>query len=54
MSEFLAMGGYAKYVWPCYGLAVLMLVANFWQPRHQERQILKQIRSRVQRLGDDA
>lgn len=25
MSEFLAMGGYAGYVWPAYGIAVLVL-----------------------------
>ena len=26
MSEFLAMGGYAAYVWPAYGLAAIILV----------------------------
>ena len=25
MSEFLAMGGYAAYVWPAYGAALLVL-----------------------------
>ena len=25
MSEFLAMGGYAAYVWPAYGVAVAVL-----------------------------
>lgn len=25
MSEFLAMGGYAAYVWPSWGLTVLIL-----------------------------
>lgn len=25
MSEYLAMGGYAVYVWPAYGLAALVL-----------------------------
>jgi heme exporter protein D len=25
MTEFLAMGGYAQFVWPAYGLAVLVL-----------------------------
>lgn len=27
MSEFFAMGGYATYVWPAYGVAVLILAA---------------------------
>jgi heme exporter protein D len=26
MTEFLAMGGYARFVWPAYGVAVLVLV----------------------------
>ena len=26
-SGFLAMGGYAGYVWPAYGIAALVLVA---------------------------
>ncbi len=26
MADFLAMGGYAVYVWPAYGLAALLLI----------------------------
>jgi heme exporter protein D len=26
MTEFFAMGGYAAYVWPAYGVAALILV----------------------------
>jgi heme exporter protein D len=29
MSGFLAMGGYAAYVWPAYGLAAIVL-AGLW------------------------
>ena len=25
MSEFFAMGGYAAFVWPCYGASALVL-----------------------------
>ena len=25
LTEFLAMGGYAKFVWPAYGLVVIVL-----------------------------
>lgn len=27
MSEFLAMGGYAKYVWSAFGISLLVLFA---------------------------
>jgi heme exporter protein D len=27
LAEFLAMGGYADFVWPAYGVAALVLVA---------------------------
>ena len=27
IHTFLAMGGYARFVWPCYGLAVVVMVA---------------------------
>ena len=28
MNEFLHMGGYAAYVWPCFGLAAAVLAWN--------------------------
>ena len=28
MSEFLRMGGYAAYVWPCFALAAAVLAWN--------------------------
>jgi len=28
-SEFLAMGGYAAYVWPAFGIAAALLVGRF-------------------------
>jgi heme exporter protein D len=27
MSDYLAMGGYAAFVWPAYGLSVLVMLA---------------------------
>jgi heme exporter protein D len=27
MSEFFAMGGYAAYVWPAYGISLISLAA---------------------------
>jgi heme exporter protein CcmD len=28
MSEFFAMGGYAQFLWPAYGLTLLAIVVN--------------------------
>ena len=29
MSEYFAMGGYAAFIWPSYGVATLLLVVLF-------------------------
>jgi heme exporter protein D len=29
MNEYLAMGGYAAFVWPSYGIAAVLLVVLF-------------------------
>ena len=31
--EFLAMGGYAAYVWPSFGLTLIVLIHNIWAAR---------------------
>ncbi len=31
MSSFFAMGGYAAFIWPAYGVSLLGLVAMIWQ-----------------------
>jgi len=42
IETFLAMGGYARFVWPAYGLAALVLGGFFWASwsawRRTERQ----------------
>ncbi len=30
MSDFWAMGGYAAYVWPAYGISFMALAATAW------------------------
>jgi len=38
LQEFFHMGGYAPYVWPSYGLALIVLLANLvkaWTWRHR-------------------
>jgi heme exporter protein D len=38
MNEgFVAMGGYAAYVWPCIGLALVVLAWNIWAARSAQR-----------------
>jgi heme exporter protein CcmD len=29
------MGGYAAYVWSCYGLTLVVLVGNLWLARRE-------------------
>jgi heme exporter protein D len=38
MQEFFAMGGYALYVWPSYGLTLIVLLANIIIPVIQRKQ----------------
>jgi heme exporter protein D len=30
MQDYLAMGGYAAFIWPAYGLTVLALIGILW------------------------
>jgi heme exporter protein CcmD len=36
LQDFFEMGGYAKFVWPAYGLTALVLVWNWWSARRSE------------------
>lgn len=31
LERFFAMGGYAAFVWPAYGVAAIVLIGFFWQ-----------------------
>ena len=33
MSGFWSMGGYARYVWPCFAFAGVVLAWNLWAAR---------------------
>jgi heme exporter protein D len=46
MSDFLAMGGYASYVWSSYGLAVIVLWWNWYLPRRTHQQVLRRLKRR--------
>lgn len=49
MAEFFHMGGYAAFVWPAYGLALVIIILNIVLPRHRERQLREQITHRIRR-----
>lgn len=49
MSEFFHMGGYAFYVWTSYGLALLVLLANFLIPFNYERTLLRTLARKLRR-----
>tara|TARA_B110000495_G_C22893322_1_gene521101 strand:- start:454 stop:681 length:228 start_codon:yes stop_codon:yes gene_type:complete len=47
-SEFLAMGGYASYVWSAYAFFVAILIFNIWQPMLARKKYLRQLLRRDQ------
>jgi len=58
MTEFLAMGGYAGYVWPAYGAAVLVLAGLLiWTVRglrHHRQRLARMERRRRGNAGTPA
>ncbi len=44
MSEFLAMGGYAFYVWGAYGVAALVVAGEIASVRAKRRAVLAETR----------
>jgi len=51
MAEFFRMGGYAGYVWSCYGLTLAVLLGNLWFARRElANQVLRATR-RAQTSG---
>ncbi|MDB6090139.1 MAG: hypothetical protein JWN85_2923 [Gammaproteobacteria bacterium] len=54
MSEFLDMGGYAAYVWPSYGLTLVVVVLNIvWARRLLARSREEARRRLAMRVGGD-
>lgn len=44
LDTFLAMGGYARFVWSAYGVALLVLVLNVAAPLVRRRRLLRDLR----------
>ncbi|TVP49905.1 MAG: heme exporter protein CcmD [Halomonas sp.] len=49
ISQFLAMGGHAPYVWSAWGITALLLVTIVWHARAEHRQLLNGVKRRVRR-----
>ena len=52
MSEWLAMSGYGAYVWPSYGIFLLVVVVNAWSARRAHRDARRAARRRIERTAD--
>ena len=48
MEDFLHMGGYARFVWPAYGLGLLVLAWNIWSALRLQRDALARARRRAE------
>jgi heme exporter protein D len=53
MREFLAMGGYAVWVWSAFGLTALVLAANMLAASRRYDRTLARLRSRMARSEGD-
>lgn len=54
MSEFLAMGGYAAWVWSAYGLTLVVLVGNVLVAGQRYDRIIARLRTRLARARGGA
>jgi heme exporter protein CcmD len=54
-SGFWSMGGYARYVWPCFGFAGVVLGWNLWSARRVVAAArLRALRALEMALAEDA
>ena len=49
VQSFLAMGGYAAYVWPAYAVFFIVLIADTIAPRLRRQRLLCELRARFAR-----
>ncbi|WP_395621114.1 heme exporter protein CcmD [Dokdonella sp.] len=49
MDDFLAMGGYATYVWSSYAIFVVGLLIDYLAPRWRNRRIISELHGRLAR-----
>lgn len=44
LTQWMAMGGYAEYVWPAYGMVAAVLLFNLYGFKRQRARTLKQLK----------
>ncbi|RDS86563.1 heme exporter protein CcmD [Dyella psychrodurans] len=49
LQSFFAMGGYAAYVWPAYGVFFIVLLIDWLAPQLRRRRLLRELRERMAR-----
>jgi heme exporter protein D len=49
--EFLAMGGYAQWVWSAFGVTAIVLVVNVIAAARRYRRAVDNLRGRMEQLG---
>lgn len=49
LQPFLAMGGYAAYVWPAYAIFFVVLIADMLAPAMRRRRALREVRAQLTR-----
>ena len=47
MADFLAMGGYAQFVWSSFGLTLVVLILNIIAARRRLRDTLAKLEARL-------
>jgi len=47
-TEFFEMGGYAAYVWPCFGLGLAVLFGNLILPWRRHRVLKRSLRRELE------
>jgi heme exporter protein CcmD len=50
MKEFLAMGGYAQWVWSAFGLTIIVLIANVIAAAQRYRRAVENLKGRMDEL----
>lgn len=51
MQDFLSMGGYAQFVWPSYGLVMVVLIVNFVIPIRRKAEIEQNLKRARRQAG---
>jgi heme exporter protein D len=53
VSAFLDMGGYAAFVWPSYGITLLIVALNIYLAQRRLAQAREEARRRIAMRGEE-